>query len=152
MTLAGALELLAERRIAEAIASGAFDRLPGHGHPLKLDDDSALAGEWRLAFQLLRDNGFAPAWIESGAEIRRNLAQARAELRTVGRSDAGRTAAEARFAACAAELNRRIARHNLTAPAARWHIPVIDAVRDQHRLHPDAPPGEEELRPPTDCA
>jgi hypothetical protein len=152
MSLANAVEILAEKRIAEAIASGAFDGLPGRGRPLKLDDESMVPSEWRLAYRLLRDNGFAPAWIESGAAIRRDLEQARAELRAVGRRDVGRSAAEARFAARAAELNRRIVRHNLMAPASHWHIAVVDAARDQQALPPEVAAGEEGLRPAADCA
>jgi hypothetical protein len=32
-------DLLAERKIAEALANGEFDDLPGAGQPLALDDD-----------------------------------------------------------------------------------------------------------------
>jgi hypothetical protein len=136
MTVSKAAQIVAENRIAEAMASGAFDALPGRGRPLALDDESAVPPEWRQAFRLLRGNGFAPAWIETAAEIRRAIDRARAELDSVDPSDAARSGAEARYARCAADLNRRIARHNLLAPAARWHIPAIDIERDRKKARP----------------
>jgi len=138
--MAHALEILAENRIAAAIAAGAFDGLAGHGAPLHLEDDASVPAEWRLAFRLLRSNGYAPDWIMRSDEIRRGIDKAQADLAAVDRSGGLRRQAEAMYAARALALNRQIVGHNLQAPAARWHIPLIDVERDRVRLAPgDAP-------------
>ena len=51
---------------------GRFDALPHQGTRLPLDDDAA-AGEWALAYRLLRDNGMAPPWIEADKAARAGL-------------------------------------------------------------------------------
>ena len=54
------LEFIAEQKIAEAIANGDFDDLPGAGKPLELDDDSLVPEELRLAYRILKNAGFVP--------------------------------------------------------------------------------------------
>lgn len=141
-----ALEILAENRIAAAIADGDFEDLPGKGAPLRLVDDSMVPAEWRLAFRLLHSAGMAPAWIALGAQIRRDLTQARASLADVDGNDPCRPVAEARYAQQASDLNREIARHNVMAPGASVHLPTIDIAADLRRLRP-GPAGE----PPAPC-
>lgn len=53
-------DLLAERRIAEAIARGELDDLPGAGRPLDLDDDPLVPEELRAAYRILKNAGIAP--------------------------------------------------------------------------------------------
>jgi len=53
-----ATAIIAERRIAEAMAEGQFDNLPGRGRPLHLEDLSHLAPEMRLAYIVLKNSGF----------------------------------------------------------------------------------------------
>ena len=65
-----ARQILIERKIQEAIEAGRFDDLPYQGRRLPLEDDSA-AGDWALAYRLLRDAGVAPDWIEADKEARR---------------------------------------------------------------------------------
>ena len=55
-----ALERIAEQRIAEALAAGELDDLPGAGRPLELEDLSAVDPELRGAYLLLRSAGFLP--------------------------------------------------------------------------------------------
>jgi len=55
---------LAEQRLREAIARGELDRLPGSGQPLTLDDDSAVPGELRAAYRILRNCGVVPREVE----------------------------------------------------------------------------------------
>ena len=64
-------EFLAERRIAEAVANGELDDLPGAGKPLALDDDALIPEDLRLAYRILRNAGFAPPELEQLTEIRR---------------------------------------------------------------------------------
>ncbi|HEX9584180.1 MAG TPA: DnaJ family domain-containing protein [Gammaproteobacteria bacterium] len=53
-------ERIAEERIAEAVSRGELDDLPGRGGPLKLDDDSFVPAEMRLAYRVLKNAGFVP--------------------------------------------------------------------------------------------
>lgn len=62
-------ETLFERQIREAMEAGAFDNLPLQGKPLP-NDDNPHAGEWGLAYKILKDAGYAPPWIEADKEVR----------------------------------------------------------------------------------
>jgi len=61
---------LAEERIQEAMAQGAFDNLPGKGKPLDLRENPYVPQELRLAYKLLKDANFAPDWIELDRDVR----------------------------------------------------------------------------------
>ena len=63
------LEFIAEQRIAEAIAKGELDDLPGAGRPLELDDDALVPEELRLAYRILKNAGFIPPEVETLNEI-----------------------------------------------------------------------------------
>jgi len=63
------LEFLAEQRIAEAIAKGELDDLPGAGRPLALDDDAHVPEELRLAYRILKNAGYVPPELETVNEI-----------------------------------------------------------------------------------
>ena len=63
------LEFIAEQKIAEAIANGDFDDLPGSGKPLELDDDALVPEDLRLAYRLLKNAGFVPPEVETLNEI-----------------------------------------------------------------------------------
>ena len=59
----------AERRIQAAQKEGAFDHLPGEGKPLELEDDSAVPGELRMAWKVLKNAGYLPPEIADRKEI-----------------------------------------------------------------------------------
>ncbi|HEX8012205.1 MAG TPA: DnaJ family domain-containing protein [Casimicrobiaceae bacterium] len=63
-----ALDALAEARIEEAMAQGAFDDLPGAGHPLVLDDDRLVPEVLRAAYRILKNAGFVPPEVEARHE------------------------------------------------------------------------------------
>ena len=65
-------ESLVERQLREAMAEGKFDELPHQGERLPLVDDTA-AGDWAMAYRMLRNAGAAPPWIEADKEVRRLL-------------------------------------------------------------------------------
>jgi hypothetical protein len=130
------LELVAEARIAEAIAAGAFTGLPGAGRPLVLDDEADVPAEWRVAFHLLRNAGFRPEWIETRREIREAAVEARARLAAVSRVSPARASAEAAFAARAQAINRQVRDLNLKLPGPRWQIRPIDVAQELDRLAP----------------
>ena len=68
-------QLIAERKIAEAIERGEFDDLPGQGQPLRLSHDLLESPERRLANTMLKNAGMAPVEIS----LRRELVQLKQE-------------------------------------------------------------------------
>ncbi len=64
-----AFEIIAEQRIREAIERGEFDGLPGAGQPLRLDDDSMVPPELRVAYRILKNAGCLPPELELRKEI-----------------------------------------------------------------------------------
>ncbi len=62
-----------EKQIREAMEHGEFDNLRGAGKPLDLGENPYAPEDWRLAFKVLKDAGFAPEWIEQGKEIRNEM-------------------------------------------------------------------------------
>ena len=53
-----------EKIIQNAIERGAFDNLRGKGKPLNLRENPLVAKEWRMAFSMLEQEGFALPWME----------------------------------------------------------------------------------------
>lgn len=67
--MASIFEILAERRISEAVARGDLDNLPGAGRPLVFDDEPLLTPEQRMVNRILRNAGFTPREILLRKEI-----------------------------------------------------------------------------------
>lgn len=103
------LELIAERKIREAMEEGAFDCLEGAGKPLPFDDNPFEDQATRMAHRLLKNNGFSPAWIEESKEIEHEADVLQNEAKP------GIAGAEG-LASRIIELNRRIDLFNLTVP------------------------------------
>ena len=104
-------QFIAERKIREAIAEGAFEHLDGEGKPLDLSENPFEDPSDRIGFRLLKNNGFAPEWIEEAKEIE-------AETRRLRAQGAG---SQDDYQSRVAELNRKILAFNLKAPAISLH-------------------------------
>jgi hypothetical protein len=63
------LHKIAEERIQNAQKEGLFDNLPGKGKPLRLDDDSGVPEDLRLAFKILKNSNCLPIEMEMRKEI-----------------------------------------------------------------------------------
>ena len=120
------LESLTEKSIREAIEKGDFDNLPGKGQPLDLSENPFEDPELRTVHRLLRNAGFAPAWLEERKDIesqfevaRRTLERAWKLYRASGVSPNEhaweRNVIE--FKEKIEELRRRVRIYNLKAPA-----------------------------------
>lgn len=55
--------------MAKAMERGEFDNLEGAGKPLNLSENPFEPNELHMVHKILKDNGFAPYWIELGKEI-----------------------------------------------------------------------------------
>ena len=119
-------EALIDRQIREAREAGAFNDLPHQGKPLPLVDDSA-AGEWALAYRMLKSANFAPPWIESDKEARALLARREAILDRATRSSAiTRRVDRDELTQVVRAANEAILRLNHEAPTGRQHRRLLD--------------------------
>ena len=119
-------EKLIDRQIREAMDEGKFEALPHQGEKLPLVDDSA-AGDWAIAYRMLKGASFAPPWIETDKEVRALLARRDAILeRAPGSSEIGRRRDEAELRDAVKAANAAIFRLNHEAPTARQHRAPLD--------------------------
>lgn len=129
------LESLAEKALREAIEAGEFDDLPGKGQPVDLTENPFEDPDLRVVHKLLRDAGFAPAWIEERKDIDatfeqvcRTLARAWNIYRPAGISP-NETAWERNvneFREKTSELNSRIKLYNLKVPGAVFQRRLLE--------------------------
>lgn len=117
-------ESLVERQIREAMEAGKFDNLPFQGQPLPKEDD-AYAGDWALAYHVLRNNRMAPPWIEADKDARALLDRREAIIARAASGPAPTSLARQRDRAALEELviaiNAAVARLNAEAPTDRQH-------------------------------
>jgi hypothetical protein len=136
-------ESLIDQKIREAMEQGEFDNLAGKGAPIDLSENPFEDPDWRTAHRLLRNAGFAPAWIEERKDIDAAIELARNQLQrawTVAANALGREyereaqdrweKALASFRQQATQLNRRIAAWNLKVPSTGFQRQRIDAQRE----------------------
>lgn len=126
---------LAERRIRETLEEGVFNRLEGSGKPISLEEDPFEPPDVRMAHRLLKNNGFAAAWIEEGKDLDGSVERLRQKLATAWRGCGepianGRKQLLEKFGAEFAELNRRILTYNLKAPSLSVPKLLLDANRE----------------------
>jgi hypothetical protein len=76
-------ESLIDQRIREAMEQGEFDDLSGRGEPIDLTENPFEDPDWRMAHRMLRNAGFAPAWIEERKDIEADIDAARTTLARV---------------------------------------------------------------------
>lgn len=128
-------ESLTEKSIREAIEKGEFNDLPGKGQPLDLRENPFEDPDLRTVHRLLRNAGFAPAWIEERKDIEAQFELARATLARAWRiyrpdgvspSDHAWERNVAEFRAKISELRERVRIYNLKAPATIFHKQQFD--------------------------
>ncbi|MDQ3473997.1 MAG: DUF1992 domain-containing protein [Acidobacteriota bacterium] len=147
------LESLTEKNIREAIEKGEFDNLPGKGQPLDLSENPFEDPDLRTVHRLLRNAGFAPAWIEERKDIEAQFEFACTTLirawriyRPAGSSpnpDAWeRNVAE--FHAKIVELRQRVHVYNLKAPATIFHKRQLDANALIEEIKSGSTPGHKD--------
>lgn len=122
-------ESLIDRQIREAMEEGKFDDLPHHGAPLP-KDDNPLAGEWALAFHMLKNAGVAPPWVEAGKELNGLLTQRDAIIERAASGSPPSPDRRRRDRAALEELvmqiNLTVARVNAEAPSsAVYRAPLV---------------------------
>jgi DnaJ family protein C protein 28 len=123
------IELIADRKIEEAMQEGKFDDLPGKGKPLPLDEEWFAPPELRPAIRLLKSAGVLPDWMERAREIERLRAECerlwriaeleypRAALLGEARFVEWRTRTWAGIEQVMTRVNALVLAYNCTAPA-----------------------------------
>lgn len=105
---------------------GEFDNLPGKGQPLDLSENPFEDPDLRTVHRLLRNAGFAPAWLEERKDIESQFELARTTLSRAWRlyGANGVSANEgawernvSEFKTKIEELRGRVRIYNLKAPA-----------------------------------
>lgn len=151
------MQIVAERKIQEAMDEGQFANLPGKGKPIRFDDDLSIPVHQRMAAKILRNARALPEWIQTEKDIEREQPRAAALrdqgvprlLRTIGH--AGHTRRRALFRnefKDAMDLaNTLILRYNAIAPegyrkvyipfAIRKELQEFDALFADADVHPD---------------
>jgi len=130
------LESITEKKLREAIENGEFDDLPGKGEPIDLKENPFEDPDLRVVHRLLRNAGFAPAWIEERKDIDAELVTAQRKLSRAWElfGEGGKAQSELEWERSAkefreqvTELNQRVRIYNLKTPAAVFHHRHIDA-------------------------
>ena len=149
------------KQIEEAMERGEFADLPGEGKPLKFDTNPFLTPQARMTNRLLKENGFAPRWVELEKEIKREKAQlerslinltARRERLLViiqqyphRREVIGRTFEQERarvitqYSEKLENLNRKIQRVNLLMPIRNRQYALINQAQALARFQKACP-------------
>lgn len=132
------LESMAEKMLREAIEAGEFDNLPGKGKPIDLSENPFEDPDLRVVHKLLRNAGFAPAWIEERKDIDAQFQLAQQTLlrawslynpKSKSPNEAAWQRNLSEFRTNVAELNSRIKIYNLKAPAAVFHRRLVDVEK-----------------------
>lgn len=115
----GEFDRISEEKIRRAMEAGEFDRLPGKGKPLKLDENPYEPEGMGAAFRMLKNNNFTLPWIEEGMEIERQRLLAHRALHdacALQASPEDTRQAHVQFAQRIESLNREIIHYNLRVP------------------------------------
>lgn len=119
------LDQLAESRIQEAMERGELERLPGSGKPLRLDDDSMVPEELRMAYRVLRNANYLPPELQLRRDIER-VEDLLSELQESGPAHPRRHEAQRRLTVLRMKLDSHRGRRGA---APLWADPLY-----QHRL------------------
>jgi hypothetical protein len=127
-------ESLVDRQVREAMDEGKFDDLPFAGRPLPREDDAA-AGEWAMAYRMLRNAGAAPPWVEADKETRALLERRDTLLRRApGASPPTMRRLRQELQRLVVEVNAAIGRLNAEAPTDRQHRRPLVLAEELARL------------------
>ena len=130
--------------IKNAMDRGVFDNLRGQGKPLNLHENQLVSKEWRMAFSLLEQEGFALPWMEERKEIESIYKRSHESLQRTWQWKQEQLSkgensplvegewrqAVARFSEASTALNKKIDAYNLSIPADILYRPRINTTRE----------------------
>jgi hypothetical protein len=114
---------LVTKRIDEAMRRGDFDKLSGHGKPMRVDKDPFVPEDQQMAFSLLKNNDMTPTWIADRKDMLRSIEEWRAQF--------GRIVGEAHSAwiAASSDVRRVQVRQSWERWLARWEDEIVEINR-----------------------
>ena len=149
------------KQIEAAMERGEFANLPGKGKPLKFDTNPFLTPQARMTNRLLKENGFAPRWVELEKEIKQektqlerilaNLKGRRERLAAIVQQHPHRHEAVSRsfeherargieqYSEKLENLNRKIQRVNLLMPTRNRQYALINRTESINRFKEACP-------------
>ncbi|MBA1145591.1 DUF1992 domain-containing protein [Ectothiorhodospiraceae bacterium WFHF3C12] len=129
------LDELAESRIREAMERGELERLPGSGQPMRLDDDSMVPEELRMAYRVLRNANYLPPELQLRRDIER-IEDLLTELRDSEAEHPRRQEAHRRLTVLRMQLDSHRGRRGA---APLWADPLYERRLLAHLERNDAP-------------
>ena len=132
-----------DQHVQHALHEGNFDNLPGQRKPPIIEDYPFIEQDQRLAYHLLSTSGYTLPWVAMRNEIVTQIMGASESLQAVWKWKQDAPTSEETtsivngewkkairsFIARCARLNKQIKDFNLQAPAARFHLPILDAQK-----------------------
>jgi len=142
---------LVEEQIRKAQERGDFDHLEGAGKPLNLYENPYEPVELRMAFKILKENDFAPYWIELGKEIDAALDKLQQEIKYFKRytellwADKHDARAKQRYPSKKVyfyderkrdleKIDKKILDYNLHCPTFRQGRPNLDIAKEMEQI------------------
>lgn len=122
---------LVENQIEKAMKRGDFNNLEGSGKPLNFEENPYEPQELRMVLKILKDNDFAPYWMELGKEIDAGQQKLRANVEAFKRYTR-MTFSEKRSNST---LNRYEKRKAAFYSESREHLVVISKKILDYNLH-----------------
>ncbi len=137
-----------EEAIQQAMKAGAFRKLSGEGKPFNWQAESLEEDDWRLAHHLLKENGYAPEFIETRQSIEKDITVARGQLKRswdwrlqaldngedVRRVDAEWEKAVQLFHHKLEEINETIRDYNLAIPNHAFYRNVVNIELEMSKV------------------
>lgn len=106
-----------DEQINEAMERGDFDNLRGKGRPLPLEEN-LYAGDWELAFKMLKDNNFTLPWIDDRNRLLDQIAALRQRWRAQWQTMGPELQAMLRAG------QRSLAQHRWNAVLLQWQAEI----------------------------
>lgn len=106
-----------DEQINEAMERGDFDNLRGKGRPLPLEEN-LYAGDWELAFKMLKDNNFTLPWIDDRNRLLDQIAALRQRWRAQWQTMGPELQAMLRAG------QRSLAQHRWNAVLSQWQAEI----------------------------
>ena len=146
-----------DEQIREAQERGEFENLPGAGKPLNLDQNP-YSGDKAMAYNMLKQNGYAPPEVELAKEIRTRFEKAQQKLeklrqqrknlrsRHISPSESEKRAfnntvekTTEQYDHLLRDLNRKILNVNLMTPSS-MHMPMFQVEKLVQEFRNSCPP------------
>ena len=131
------LERIAEEKIKQAMEEGLFNNLPGMGKPIDWKENPFAPEDWKMAFDILKQNGYKLPWMDKREEIdklfNKSIQDCQQNLKYQP------AMARAAFFKQVEAINRIIFDYNLMVPASQFQMRNFDSRAEFLKLKQTIP-------------